>query len=90
MGGRSWARFLLAGLCVAAVAAVIGGPVSAVVIQLTGWTAIVVPLVRMRTWSGRQRLPWLLCAAAGGLFLLGSITRFVHAGLAGVDEPFPS
>ncbi|MGH9050180.1 MAG: PAS domain S-box protein, partial [Acidimicrobiia bacterium] len=77
-------------MCVAAVAAVIGGPVSAVVIQLTGWTAIVVPLVRMRTWSGRQRLPWLLCAAAGGLFLLGSITRFVHAGLAGVDEPFPS
>ena len=90
MGGRPWARFLLAGLFIAAVAAVVGGSVSAVVVQLTGWTAIIVPIVRMRTWSRRQRLPWLLCATGGALFLVGSITRLVHAGVAGVDEPFPS
>jgi diguanylate cyclase (GGDEF)-like protein/PAS domain S-box-containing protein len=70
--------------------AVIGGSVLSVVVQLTGWTAVVLPIARMRSWGRRERLPWVCCAAGGALFLLGSIARFVHGGLVGVEEPFPS
>ncbi|HUF85509.1 MAG TPA: EAL domain-containing protein [Acidimicrobiia bacterium] len=90
MGGRPWARFLLAGLMLGAAGAVIGGSVLSLVVQVTGWTAVVVPMVRMRSWERRQRLPWACCAAGGALFLLGSIARFVHGGLVGVEKPFPS
>jgi diguanylate cyclase (GGDEF)-like protein/PAS domain S-box-containing protein len=94
VGGTAWKKFLAAGLVAAALSTVVslfaGAVVLGLVIQVVGWTAIAIPLVRMRSWSRQERLPWLCFAAAGALFLLAGLVRAVHSAVSGVEHPFPS
>jgi len=90
VGGKTWTRFLLVGLLVAGAGAIAGEPIVGIVLQLLGWVAVTVAFVKTRSWTWRQRLPWLFVEAAGALFLIAGLVRTVHAALSGVDDPFPS
>jgi diguanylate cyclase (GGDEF)-like protein/PAS domain S-box-containing protein len=77
-------------LLAAAIGAVASESVRAGVIQLTGWTAIALTVAATRSWGPRRRQTWYWLTAAGALFLLGGLARFVHGTVAGVDDPYPS
>jgi diguanylate cyclase (GGDEF)-like protein/PAS domain S-box-containing protein len=94
VGGTVWARVLATGLIVAVAGvvsnAVLGLAVLAVLVQVIGWAVVALVVAATRRWNPPRRLPWHCLTAGAALFLLGGLVRFVHADMAGVEDPFPS
>ncbi|WCO67127.1 EAL domain-containing protein [Iamia majanohamensis] len=91
MRRHRWRAFLVVGGALSALAALSGSEaLIAADIQLVGWSSVVIGLLTVRASSGASRRAWVMFVGAAIAFLSGGIARAVHAGLAGVDRPFPS
>ncbi len=91
MRRHRWRAFLLGGTALSLLAALSGSELAvAAVIQLVGWSSVVIGLWTVRASSGASRRAWMMFVGAAIAFLSGGIIRSLHASVAGIDRPFPS
>ena len=85
-----WSRFLIAGLVLTAVAAMLA-PVRPLIGQVLEWTAVVLVFRRAgRLADPRQRVPWRLFGLGGALVLVGGVTRYAIGLATNQVDPFPT
>jgi diguanylate cyclase (GGDEF)-like protein/PAS domain S-box-containing protein len=86
-----WLAYLIAGTVASTIVLVVRDEtLTAAAIQLAGWSSVAVGITIVRRNEGPARRAWLCFVGAAISFLLGGIARAIHAGIAGVDRPFPS
>lgn len=67
-----------------------GATTLAIAMQVVGWVAAVVVVVRARAWNDERRLPWLWFAGGFGMFLVGNLALLIQQVFSGAEAPFPS
>jgi diguanylate cyclase (GGDEF)-like protein/PAS domain S-box-containing protein len=85
-----WARFLVIGLTVHALALLVGHDAVGISTQLIGWAAVAMLWRLGRRQSVEQRGPWRWLAVGAGAVLAGGIAQSVHGEIAGDPTLSPS
>lgn len=85
-----WGQFLLGGLLLSALAALLPIEGQGLVVQVVGWTASLSAYLVGRRDRGLAGRPWRLFGLAGAFLLSAPLVQLIHGGIIGEEEPFPS